>query len=89
MVIKKLVWGAWNTAHVARHNVEPEEVEEVCRSKNLFNKWKNKTYRVIGQTNVGRYITIFLSLRPNNSYYPVTARDSTDKERKSFKRRYE
>lgn len=87
MVIKKLVWDEWNISHIVRHNVSPEEVEAVCKSKNLFNRWKNKLYRVIGQTEEGRYLTILLAKRLSQSYFPVTARDSTDKERKSFKKR--
>lgn len=87
MIIKKLIWDGWNINHIARHNVEPEEVETVCASRNLFNRWKNKMYRVIGQTEVGRYLTILLATRSNQNYYPVTVRDSTDKERKSFKKK--
>ncbi len=87
MVIKKLFWDEWNIDHIVKHNVRPEEVEAVCASRNLFNRWKNKMYRVIGQTEEGRYLTILLATRPNQSYYPVTARDSTDKERKSFKKK--
>jgi len=86
MIIKELVWDAWNITHIVRHNIEPEEVEEVCQSKNLFNKWKNKLYRIIGQTEQGRYLTIYLASREKD-YYSVTARDSTDKERKEFKRK--
>ena len=87
MIIRRLIWDEWNIDHIARHNVEPEEVEEVCKDKNLFNKWKNKTYRVIGQTNDGRYLTIFLVPRIGQSYYPVTARNSTEKEKKAFRRK--
>lgn len=87
MIIKKLVWDGWNIAHIARHHVTKEEVEEVCQSKNIFNKWKNKVYRVIGQTENGRYLTIFLSPRSGQSYYPVTARDATKTERKTFRRK--
>ncbi len=87
MIIRKLIWDEWNIDHIARHNVEPEEVEEVCKSKNLFNKWKNKTYRVIGQTEDGRYLTIFLAPRIGQSYYPVTARDAVAREKKVFRRK--
>ena len=86
MIIKKLIWDRWNIEHIARHNVEPAEVEFVCQSKNLFNKWKNKLYRVIGQTEQGRYLTIYLAPR-EKGYYPATARDATDKERKELKRK--
>ncbi len=87
MIIRRLIWDEWNIDHIARHNVEPEAVEEVCKSKNLFNKWKNETYRVIGQTEDGRYLTIFLAPRIGQSYYPVTARDSTEKEKRAFRRK--
>jgi hypothetical protein len=28
--IRRLIWDAWNVAHIARHAVVPEEVEQVC-----------------------------------------------------------
>lgn len=87
MIIKKLVWDQWNGDHIARHNVTQDEIKEVCASKNIFNKWKNKVYRVIGQTDSGRYLTIFLSPRSGQSYYPVTARNATNTERKAFRRK--
>lgn len=30
LTIRRLIWDAWNVAHIARHHVIPEEVEEVC-----------------------------------------------------------
>jgi len=83
MVIKKLIWDEWNVEHIARHNVIPDEVEEVCLAKNLLNKSKNKTYRVIGQTDDGRYLTIFIA-KKENGYYPMTARDSMKQERQAY-----
>lgn len=85
MIIRKLVWDEWNIEHIARHNVEPEEVEQVCISKNLFERGRDGTYQVTGQTETGRYLTIILVLR-RNGFYPVTARDASDTERKRFKK---
>jgi len=87
MLIKNLIWEAWNIEHIARHNVRVEEIEQICKSVHLLNKWKNKMYRVIGQTANGRYLTIFLAPRGRNNYYPVTARDSTLREKKAYKSR--
>ncbi len=87
MIIRRLIWDEWNIDHIAKHHAEPEEVEEVCKGRNVFNKWKNKTYRVIGQTGDGRYLTIFLAPGVRQSYYPVTARDSTEKEKKACRRK--
>lgn len=85
MQIKNLIWDDWNIEHIARHGVEPEEVEQVCKSKHRANKWKNKVYRVIGQTESGRYLTLFLAPRAKQNYYPVTARDSTLREKRANK----
>lgn len=85
MIIKKLIWDEWNIAHIARHNVEQEEVEEVCQSRNLFTKGKGGSYKMLGQTDDGRYLTIILSLRGGGYFYPMTARDADNKEKKRFK----
>lgn len=85
MVIRKLVWDEWNIDHIARHNVEPEEVEQACMSKNVFTKAKSGLYRLIGQSNDGRYLTILLAPRFGSSFYPVTARDSDKKEKRRLK----
>lgn len=47
MIIRRLIWDEWNIDHIAGHNVEPEEVEEVCRSKNLFERGRDGTYKLI------------------------------------------
>lgn len=85
MLIKNLIWDEWNIEHIAKHGVKPEEIEEICKTKHRLNKWKNKTYRVIGQTSGTRYLTIFLAPRTKNNYYPITARDSTKREKREYK----
>lgn len=86
MVIRKLVWDGWNINHIARHNVEPEEVDEVCQSRNLFERGRDGTYQITGQTESGRYLNIVVVPR-GNGFYPVTARDADDKERRRFKKK--
>lgn len=89
MVIRNLVWGEWNIGHIARHNVKPEEVEEVCGSRKIFvSKVGGQKKRIIGRTLSGRYLTIFLANRGENNYYVVTVRDATIKEKRQYKRRY-
>lgn len=85
MIIKKLIWDGWNITHIARHHVEREEVEAVCRSKNIFTRGKGGSYKVIGQTDSGRYLTIMLSPRTGGYFYPITARDADIKEKRRFK----
>lgn len=89
MTIRRLVWDGWNIAHIARHHVKPEEVEEICLGKQIvINKSGFLKVRVIGQTDVGRYLTIFLANRGGGSYYPISARDCAPKEKKLYKRRF-
>lgn len=86
MIIRKLVWDEWNIEHIAKHNVSPEEVEEVCQSKHLLEKGRSGLYSVIGQTQAGRYLITILAPR-GSSFYPVTTRDADDKEKRRFKRK--
>lgn len=87
MLIKNLIWDEWNIEHIARHNVKPEEVEQTCKGKHLIRRGRRDTYTVTGQTKDGRYLTIILAPRGKGSFYPVTARDSDNEERKLFKRK--
>ena len=90
MTIGKLIWDVWNINHIARHNVIPEEVEEVCDSREVYiSKSRNHSFRIIGQTLAGRYLLIILGYRDSNSnsYYVLTARDATKSERRLYKRK--
>jgi len=87
MVIKRLIWDEWNITHIYEHNVIPEEVEEVCKGKHFFTKGRQKTYRVIGKTRDGRYLTIILAPRRKSEFYTVTARDEDSKEIRQYKKK--
>ena len=79
--IQDLLWDEWNEQHVARHNVEPEEVEEVAfQSSSRAVRLGRGRYRITGQTESGRYLTVFVDHMSSGVFYPVTARDCTDGE---------
>jgi len=50
--IKKLIWDLWNIAHIARHEVIPEEVEDSCHNnpktekdiRNVFFFWDQQKW---------------------------------------------
>ena len=70
MIIQKLIWDEWNVEHIARHNVNPDEVEGVCGSRKIFiTKVSGQKIRVIGRALSGRYLTIFLANKGENNYY--------------------
>jgi uncharacterized DUF497 family protein len=84
--IRYLVWDEWNRAHIARHNVTPDEVEEICLTANPQTEDAKKgRIRVTGLTKKGRIISAFLDPEPEKGvYYPVSARDASKPERKSY-----
>lgn len=88
MTIQNLIWDEWNIQHIARHNVNPVEVEEVCGSRKIFiSNVGGHKIRVIGQALSGRYLAVFLANKGENNYYVVTARNATIKEKRQYKRR--
>ena len=85
--IRSLLWDDWNVEHIARHGVNPGEVEEVCLDEEtLFFRAGRRRYRAIGRTVAGRYLTVFLDHMGGGDYYPVTARPADDGERRLFQR---
>jgi uncharacterized protein len=75
----------------AKHNVSPAEVEQVFEGSPHFryiakgrrNKQEN-VYAAYGQTEVGRYLTVFFIHKPGNLALIISARDMDDKERKQY-----
>ena len=83
-------WNEWNEEHIAEHDVSPAEAEYVVR--HAVSRYPtligNGKHRVRGQTWEGRYLqVIFVWDIENVLAYIVHARDLTDRERRSFRRR--
>jgi uncharacterized DUF497 family protein len=88
MKIHEIIWPEDRIDHIARHNVTPEEVEEVCFSRPLVQRAKfeghNPVYYVLGKTASGRYLFCVVIQFPDDKGYPVTARPMTRKEKRRF-----
>lgn len=55
MYIQALLWDDDNLAHIARHGVTPEEVEDLCAAEDtLFTRVGTRRYQAVGQTESGR-----------------------------------
>ena len=80
IVIKKLIWDKYNTAHINKHGVTVEEAERIAKNVIFHKKAKKKRYSIIGRVGT-RILTVILSRVVAGTYYPVTARDSAKKER--------
>jgi uncharacterized DUF497 family protein len=90
MEIYDFVWPDDRIAHIARHGVTPDEVEEVCFGRPLVRRAKahgqNPVYYVQGQTHAGRYLFCVVIRFPDGVAYPVTARPMTENEKRRFRR---
>ena len=88
MRINEIVWNKECIAHIARHGVEPQEVEEVCfQMKPFIMKAKNNRYFAMGQTCSGRYLAIIFEYLGNSAAKIITARAMSESERKFYQRR--
>ena len=83
--IRQLIWDEWNIAHIARHDVLPDEVEEVCQSQHVEHEAYGGRVMVIGRTQAGRMLSVVLAPYGEGIYYPVTARDASRRERRIYR----
>ncbi len=90
MRIQEFIWSPDRAEHIARHGVEPEEVEEVCFGRSLVQRTKsagdNPVYFVLGQSSSGRHLFCVVIQFPDGKGYPVTARPMTEREKGQFNR---
>jgi uncharacterized DUF497 family protein len=86
--ISQFVWSDDRVAHIGRHNVLPEEFEEVCFGDALVlrakSTGKNPVYYVLGETEAGRHLLCVVISFPDGKGYPVTAREMTDAEKRWY-----
>jgi hypothetical protein len=73
-----------------KHHVDISEAEEIFFKKPKFKKMKRgkfhgeDVYRALGQTQAGRYLTVFFIYKLTHEALILSARDMDDKERKSY-----
>ena len=86
LVIRRLIWDSWNVAHISRHSVTPDEVEEVCHGQPMFIETYGSRLIAIGPTKHERIVSVVLSVkdRAQDIYYPVTARPASRKEQRLY-----
>jgi uncharacterized DUF497 family protein len=85
LFVRCLIWDTWNIAHIARHDVIPDEVEEVCHGQPMTSQTYNGRLRVVGPTRSRRMLTVILAPTEGPGvYYPVTARPADRKERRHY-----
>ena len=81
IIVRKLVWTAYNVAHIKKHGVSSEEVIEVVKKITYHKKTYGNRYLLVGRTGK-RIVSVVVHREKTGVYYVVTARDAEKKERR-------
>ncbi|MHB1799770.1 MAG: BrnT family toxin [Vulcanimicrobiaceae bacterium] len=82
--IDRLRWDAWNVEHIARHEVTPREVEEVCAGPFIAHSTHTARLLLIGPTLAERMLAVVLAQIEAGTWYTITARPTSGKERRLY-----
>lgn len=89
MKIASIYWTEDSVDHIARHGVEPEEVEEVCFRHPLIIRGRKtgtlKSYLAFGQTEAGRYLAVVFRPLDGGEVFVITTRDMDGAERRRYR----
>ncbi|MBO0852362.1 MAG: hypothetical protein J2P18_01180 [Nocardia sp.] len=80
-------WNDRSEAHIARHNVSPQEVQEATQRPYYTYSGHNETEILLGRTYTGRYLLVVMCHAMDGRFYVATARDMTANERREYNRK--
>ncbi|MGH2515603.1 MAG: hypothetical protein ACRDHP_08100 [Ktedonobacterales bacterium] len=85
--VKRLVWDEWNIRYIVRHDVTPEEVEEVCHGAFVASETYSNRLRIVGPTNAQRMLAVIVGkyAETEGAYYVVTAHSANAGETKRYR----
>ena len=87
MIIGELEWDDENVEHITRHNVNTEEVGDVCFGLNLSERESNSRYILSGQTKGGRYLNVVIERIGKGIYRPITAYEMDENYKARYRKR--
>ncbi len=88
MRVESFEWDDANTQHIARHQVDPDEAEELFEGWVHYQRSHTGRYLAFGQTVTGRYLVCVIErVMPPGCIRVVTARDMNHTERRLYKRK--
>jgi len=86
--LPSITWTEESEDHIARHGVTAEEVQEALYTRP---RWiapgRSETTLVYAVTSAGRFLLVVIVPALDGGVYVVTARDLTDSERRTFRRK--
>ena len=86
-VFKAVQDNEWSASHIAAHGVTLDEVREAILERPYWAApGREGTILVYGRTYAGRYLLV-VAIDENGTAFIVTARDMTDAEKRTFRRK--
>jgi uncharacterized DUF497 family protein len=85
--IQGFIWDDENLAHIARHAVSADEVEEALVGEPLVLRGPDGRYLAYGRAEHGRWVFVVYVTRPRGRVRVLTARDMTERERQLYQRK--
>jgi uncharacterized DUF497 family protein len=85
VVISAFDWDDENVLHIERHELTPDEVEEVFAGDHRVRRAREKRYIALGRTFDGRFAFEVFRRLPGSIIRVITARDMDDSERRLFR----
>lgn len=79
--VKSLIWDNWNLEHIKKHRVGEKEVEIVVENLSYHKQTYNNRYLLVGRSG-SRILSVVLKRQDKTTYYVVTARDASQKEKR-------
>lgn len=87
MRVNRFEWDSGNTEHISRHNVVPDEVEEVFTDEAaMFFRSRSGRFIALGRTEVGRYLTVVYERKEGGVIRVVTSFDMDEKSKRRYRR---
>jgi uncharacterized protein len=86
-VLRKVRDSTWSADHIAAHDVTLDEVREAILERPYWSApGRDGTTLIYGRTYEGRYLFV-VAIAEGEEAFIVTARDMTDTERRTFRRK--
>ncbi|MBI3013743.1 MAG: BrnT family toxin [Candidatus Tectomicrobia bacterium] len=87
MRVASFLWDDDNIDHIATHGVAQWEIEQVLRRRPKVRRTREGRYQAAGTTEDGRFLLVHFRYLGSGVVRPITARDMTLKERRSYARK--
>ena len=87
MKVEGIDWDDENIRHIARHNVNPWEVEDVCFGTHISERETGQRYILSGHSTNGRYLNVVVERVGKALFRPITAFEMSINYKRRYRRR--